>query len=81
MMGLSTSCRYGMPTAWQQNDNNAKDHVSLADHSDVCEEIKIPRLTFMNCSIALEASELDRNKVFGSAGEAEERRRVCADWF
>lgn len=37
-------------------------------------EIKIPRLTFMNCSIALEASELERNKVFGSAGGAEQKR-------
>lgn len=28
----------------------------------------------MNCSIALEASELERNNVFGSAGEAEKRK-------
>lgn len=27
-------------------------------------------LTFMNCSMALEDSELDRNKVFGSAWRA-----------
>lgn len=75
-MGFSTSCKYGMPTAWQQNNTNNQNSV-CSSHLHLCysDEIKIPWLTFMNCSIALEASELERNKVFGSAGEAEEKRR------
>lgn len=37
-------------------------------------QMKIASLTFMNCSMALEASELERNKVFGSAGGAEQKK-------
>lgn len=33
--------------------------------------------TFMNCSMALEERELERNKVFGSARGAKQKR----DWF
>lgn len=95
MMGFSTSCKYGMPTAWQQNNNNSittwsrPPHFHLCDRLDqasftnrhICDGIKIPWLTFMNCSIALEASELDRNNVFGSAGEAEKRKECMLTGF
>lgn len=104
MMGFSTSCRYGIPTAWQQHNTNnstmcpfhwhlcyrqattriiaerngarkAENTTSYLQSTEKCWGwIKIPWLTFMNCSIALEASELERNKVFGSAGGAEQRR-------
>ena len=33
--------------------------------------------TFMNCSMALEERELERNKVFGSARRAKQKR----DWL
>lgn len=105
MMGFRTSCRYGIPTAWQQHNTN-NNNTMCPSHWHLCYRqatiriiaerngarqaenttsylqsrekcwgwIKIPWLTFMNCSIALEASELERNKVFGSAGGAEQRR-------
>lgn len=48
------------------------------------DSLEIIKLTFMNCSMALEASELDRNKVFGSAsraGEGKEKHFKCGCQF
>lgn len=88
MMGFSTSCKYNMPTAWKNNTKflygrwltqiQWDQHVDQKDRKIMSVSANlIISLTFMNCSMALEERELDRNKVLGSAlrAGAEKRKR------
>lgn len=74
-------CAAGRPHySWEERGSKAGDTTSDLQSREKCWGWrKIPWLTFMNCSIALEASELERNKVFGSAVGAEQRRLYWPD--